>query len=150
MRKLLLVLFTPLLLTACATDGKFSIHNKFTTLDDCGDGGTYVTFKYNDSRMEINPKIKTKAGTGLEFRLATKYDRKAPVDYEKMLVTIKGKEGTEPDPSWINVSGTYEKAAPPHHSLFQCIREGTPEGTYQYLITVEKLGTLDPRARVDP
>ena len=145
MRKLTLLLVTPLLLMACATEGKFSTANKFETLEDCEDGGTYVRVYYEDSSLKIKPKINVKRGTGLEFRLKPKNSVGAPVDYEKMLVTIEGKSGGSSD-DWIDVSGSFESSG---GSLILCVPAGTTPGIYQYSVSVEQLGQLDPRANVE-
>jgi len=146
MRKLILLLVTPLLLMACATEGKFSTSNKFETLADCHDGGTYVKVHYEDSYLKIKPKINVKRGTGLEFRLKPKNSVGAPVNYEEMEVTIEGKPGGL-SAAWINVSGSFKNS--PGGSLFICIPDGTAEGTYHYSVSVEQLGQLDPRADVE-
>lgn len=142
MQKLLLILIVPFFLTACATEGQYSIHNTFDALEDCDEGGTLVRVYYGDSYLKIKSRISVKTGTGLKFDLNPNKKRSDLVDYEDMLVTIEAKT-TDPDAGWIDVSGTYNDSA---GALYVCAE--TDPGVYYYLVKVEEIGELDPRADV--
>ena len=145
MRRSLLLLFTPFVLTACAIEGKYSTYNKFTMLDDCGDGGTYVTLYYADSSMRIKSKINVKKGTGLEFRLKPTVKKDDAIDLKAAVVTIQGKP-THPASAWIIIPPqSYNDS---EGSLTICAN--APVGDYEYFVEVKGLGMIDPRARVDP
>ncbi len=96
---LLTVVATTALLASCVT---------VSTAANCSGQARQVTIHYGDSEIRVTPPvINLKRQEELRFRL--KPDKKASdeVDYDTVLVTIKGKE-TDPDASWIDASGTYK------------------------------------------
>jgi len=139
MRTLLLMLITPLLLTACVTPGNPS---KSGGLIACGSGHTPVNIKYGDSQITVNPPLsKVKQNSTLVFNLVPNKQANDRVDYEKVLVTIEGKTA---DSDWINASGTYDA----DKKLNVCVDPSQSVDVYEYLVKVDGVGQIDPRADV--
>ncbi len=141
MRKLLLVLIAPLLLTACATEGRIIERSGLAT---CGGGAmTFVNVHYGDSQIKVKPIADVKQDSTFRFRL--KPDKKASdlVNYEDVTVTIEGKATPA---QWIDASGTYEGSK--NGYLDVCVPKTQTEGVYEYIIKVDGVGQLDPRAKV--
>jgi hypothetical protein len=115
-------------------------------LADCPAGKKDVKVKYGDSYLEVDAKIDAKPDEALVFQLMPR-TTKGPngLDYDTVQVTIKGKSGGK-DASWIDVSGTAAEAQ--GKQLIECVPDAQSEGTYYYLVTVEKVGALDPRVEV--
>jgi hypothetical protein len=119
------------------------------TLAGCASGQPVekkdVTIIYGDSHLEADAKVHVKPDGQLVFRLKPK-STKGPngLDYNTVRVTIKGKSDT-PAAGWIDEFGTAESSG---GKLTECVPAGQAEGTYYYLVTVDKLGTLDPRVEV--
>jgi len=141
MRNLFLIFLMPFILIACTSEGEYSKYNSFAQEEECDDGGTWVKVNYGDSYLEVKPKVKLKKGSAWEFRLKPRTSA-----YEKMLVTIKGKSA-DSDDDWINVQGTFEK----NKTLVICVDPDQEERvkTYEYLVEIQEIGTLDPRAEVE-
>ena len=120
-----------------------------TTMTDCTTGNPVekkdVTIIYGDSHLQADAKVNVKPDGELVFRLKPQ-STKGPngLDYATVQVSIKGKSG-ENGADWIDVSGA---AGTSNDKLTECVPAGQSEGTYYYLVTVEKVGTLDPRVEV--
>jgi hypothetical protein len=136
------MLVTSLLLVGCATEGKFSTYTK-SPLAACARGATFVNVHYGDSEISAHAIAQVKVDGVFLFRLAPRKRQSDQVNYDDMLVTITGKS-SDPNASWINVSGKYEDSK----VLAICVPSDIDEGTYEYFIEVEKVGKLDPRADV--
>jgi len=59
-------------------------------------------------------------------------------------VTIRSKDAATN--TWINTSGAEDKEG----TLVACMPTTQPLGVVEYLVVVEKIGRLDPRAEVIP
>ena len=134
MGKALLLSVLAVTLTACATPGEYSASRSIST--QCADGSTFVNVDYGDSNIRVNPVANVKRNGALEFRL------RADQGYEDKLVTISGKAAKD---GWISASGSDDGR---DNKLIVCIPSAQAEGTYYYLVRVEDVGTLDPRANV--
>jgi hypothetical protein len=134
MGKALLLSVLAVTLTACATPGKYSASRSIST--QCADGSTFVNVDFGDSNVKVNPVANVKRNAALEFRL------RAGQGYEDKLVTIRGKAAKD---GWISASGSDDGR---DNKLIVCVPSEQAEGTYYYLVQVEDVGTLDPRANV--
>jgi hypothetical protein len=110
-----------------------------------------VTISYGDSELTIKDKDQRAKPVKRDDYLVFKLDpdkTKGPNDlnYETVTVTVKGKDS---DSSWIYKSGKYVDSA--KHELVICVpNDVTTDKTYFYEITVDEVGTLDPRVIVEP
>ena len=139
MRKSLLFLLSPFILTACVdTDSPPPL--------TCTEGGkSPVNIFYGDSQLRVEPPlVQVKKNKMIEFRLNPIKAAKDPagVDYDDVEVTIAGKKDTG---KWLNASGKGKST-----TLQVCAPAPNTPTTYEYMVAVEKVGQLDPRAEVDP
>lgn len=139
MKRTILMLLMPLSLAACAT----------TPLGDCEGPASamHVTVSYGDSRLSANPPVVNVKRKG-DFVVRLAPSRSAGphgIDYSTVNVTIVGqtmaKSGT--DNSWIT-SKTGDASDDP---FVWCAPD--EEEVYYYQVTVDKVGSLDPRVDVD-
>jgi hypothetical protein len=140
MRNFLLMPLPRVLLTACPTEGASSEDSSY---GECKGGGAFVTVHYGDSEIKVHPVIKVKTGSVLEFRLKPNKKNSDEIDFEKVTVTIKGKDAAA---DWIDVNGTYNSSK---GTLSVRVPPDQAEGVYQYLVNVDQVGQLDPRADVE-
>jgi len=142
MRNLLLILFTPFFLTACVTGPQASV-------DDCPrPGSKQVIIHYGDSKIRVTPAFvkNVKLGSKLNFKLEAENNASDPagIDYEEVKVTIQGK--TSEGRTWLWVAGTEDADG----TLSVCApRDVSKVGVYEYLVHVDTVGQLDPRADVE-
>jgi hypothetical protein len=142
MRNLMLILLTPLALTACDLNGQDSQTNVFL---DCGSAhSTPIQLHYGDSQIKVTAVTKTKRKRTLVFHLHPDKQPTDQTDYETVNVTIEGKT---PDAQWINVDGTYDGSA--QNQLEVCVPENVAIKVYEYIVKVDGVGQLDPRADVE-
>jgi hypothetical protein len=142
MRKLLLILFTPFFLTACETEPQASVEGCPTP------GSKQVIIHYGDSKIRVTPAFikNVKLGSKLNFKLEAENNASDPagIDYEKVKVTIQGK--TSEGSQWLWVAGTEDADG----TLSVCAPQGKDKvGVYEYLVNVDTVGQLDPRADVE-
>ncbi len=164
---LLLPLILALALTDCAAqsasdtdDPKYVpgewIVGKLAKFDTCPGttrpirGYSVVHVKYGDSLLKVTKKTqvgkKNDQGVGaIEFKLQPDQGEEK-LSKETAVVTIIGKSPPPDHPnasvSWLHALGRGTS------SLVVCPEDGTPEGVYKYEVSVEGVGTLDPRAEV--
>lgn len=139
------LLLSPLMILLVACEGTYSGFMKFDE-PNCSSGGTFVNIHYGDSQLRVRPVVKVKKGKALEFRLKPVAARGKEKGFEDAEVTIEAKdEEGKPVKNWLSKTprGNSRKG-----SLIVCAN--TEEGMYHYSIHVAGLGTLDPRADVEP
>jgi len=165
MRRILTILLVTALFVGCA-DGKF--RSKIIPSAACGgtvDGYTVTYIAYGDSKLVVIPLSIISDQTEWRFILRPlKIGKSGSVDdYKGKKVTITGMSPADPPlppdhNSWIDtagtapgneISGTYNGAA--DHMLTACVK-GLPDTTrgttYKFVVDVQDVGTLDPRADV--
>jgi|GEM_PF-1529088 len=159
MRNLLALVSVSVVLSACCTNGSFC-QGEFAS-DACGgnvvDGYTHTAIVYGEGTLVAVPISMIKPNTEWRFYLApTKLGGAMPP--EDTTITIKGQDPADPpvksggDNTWINVSGKYGSAGKDGRVRFlaQCTPETLVKGDeHKFEITVEGIGNLDPRGRVD-
>ena len=146
MRKILAILLATFLLVGCP-DGRF-VKKEFTS-PDCGlvTGYTITGIGYGDSKMIVVPLSKIRAGTEWRFYLKPEKKRGQPPVHAANHVTIDGKDSPGPN-DWIFVEGTWDGSGSKHY-LVECVPATAVTGeTFEYLVDVDKVGELDPRAKV--
>jgi hypothetical protein len=130
-----------LTLGACATNGQHSANARYSI--ECTAGGTFVNVHYGDSEIKVHPIANVHRGAALEFRLKPNRRKSDPVNYENVKVKIKGAK--TPPASWIDLEDSYANS---NGKLVVCVPDSVAKGTYYYEVTVDGVGTLDPRADV--
>jgi hypothetical protein len=142
-----MLLLSPLLLTACVIPGDTVPSDNPLTCTDSGK--TTVNIFYGDSQLKVSPQVvRVHKNKMIQFAL---HPQKAPatdpegVDYDEVTVTVTGKKT---DGNWLNVSGDSKSGK----KLQVCAPDpgGVKVVTYEYMVTVQEVGQLDPRAEVDP
>jgi hypothetical protein len=139
MLKSSLFLLSPFILTACVdTDSALPL--------TCTEAGkSPVNIFYGDSQLRVEPSVvKVKKNKMIEFRLNPIKAAKDPagVDYDVVEVTIAGKNEAG---QWLNASGKGKST-----TLQVCAPAPNTLTTYEYMVIVQEVGQLDPRAEVDP
>ena len=114
----------------------------------CSDGSPKkdVTISYGDSKLEVDVKEKkVKRDDYLVFKLKPD-STKGPdgLDYKTVTVTVSGKNSAS---QWISASGSDVGSG---GEFIVCVPTGQAYDTYEYLVQVNEVGTLDPRVIVEP
>jgi len=116
-----------------------------------------ITIKYgvqsNWTIFEVKEKAKVTKNHGLIFKLQPQnYSKPGVPDFRAATVTLVGKKTDDDRNAWFTaISGTYDGTKSDGHKIGICAPDvGDKAETYEYLITVEGLGTLDPRVDVTP
>lgn len=113
--------------------------------NSCGSTGyTFAGVVYGDSYIIGFPYSEVVAGAEFQIILET-FGRDSAIisGLENRTVQIEGKSAG-PEDDWLNASGVYSVS----DKIVICIPDTTPGGDYDYLIHVDGVGTLDPRARI--
>jgi len=116
------------------------------TKNDCeGDLNNKVMIKigYGDSYLEATPKSNIKRMGEIVYKLEPKKNQPSGIDYTGMVVTIKGKR--DPEDQWLNKVAA---AGTGNNKIYICVPVNQPHGEYGFNVTVEKVGTIDPRVEV--
>lgn len=149
MKKIIVITCVSLLAAGCA-DGKFNA--SIFQSDACSPpadviGFTPVAIKYGDSHLVVIPVAKIKANSEIRFMLLP---QKKPstdiVDYENVQVSISSPDDdTDPEANWLEVDGSYNAN---DKMLTVCVPVNLTQDTYKYVVKVDQVGLLDPRADV--
>ena len=105
-----------------------------------------VTITYGDSNLSVDAKEKkVHRDDYLVFKLKPD-STKGPdgLDYKTVTVTVSGKNSAS---QWISASGSDDGSG---GELIVCVPTGQAYDTYEYLVQVNEVGTLDPRVIVEP
>ena len=150
MPRLITILLVSVILAGC--DGTFrSRPFQSTACNGQVEGYTGTIIAYGDSKLVVIPLSDIRENTEWRFILRPLNIGTVdpPINFNNALVTIKGKRFPGDD-DWIEVSGTYAGTANDKHTLRECVKPPvTDEGTdYTFLVNVEGIGELDPRARI--
>ena len=168
MKRITVILVSFLLMTGCATDGKFSASRKFdispATLaalaDECdvvGGTPTKLDYGFNGSTENSKKRIKIKGlvhvvpGEFFAIKLKPKGNDKIRPDLivEDLVVTISGKPAVGLPSGWLKAGPkSYNDTEPDDYQLFICVPSGLAHGAYYYNVEIEAIGNLDPRADV--
>ena len=94
--------------------------------------------------LEVKEKVEVTKGKGLIFKLKLKDGREdGTAGLENAMVRIKGKAGS----GWFTlIEGSYDGTAGTGHRIGICA--DTEPGSYEYEISIEGFGMLDPRVIV--
>jgi hypothetical protein len=139
MRHFITVLLATLLISGCAKDGKLISSN---IPNSCGSiGHTFTWIKYGDSHL--GALAFSDIGRNAEWRFRLIPDRSSgPNAYTDAVVTISGKT---PADAWVSVSGQHSS----NPVLIICVPAALTIGAeVNYMIDVQWVGELDPRAEV--
>ena len=104
-----------------------------------------VTIHYGDSELTVTPKVANVRRNGdfvLKLQPRKRNNDPAGVDYNAVNVTVVGK--TANDRVWIP-----SKTASSNQDIVYPVPAQQAVKVYEYKVTVEKVGTLDPRVNVN-
>ena len=139
MKAMLLLVVAALLLSACETTAPVNRPKPSADCEKLSPETTWI--KYGDSNLSAKPI--TKIGKKSFWRFKLQPDNNGPVDYDNAVVTITSKT---PQYAWLSVSGKRAESS----DLIVCVPDGLELGTVvEYMISVQWVGTLDPRGVVD-
>ena len=139
MRPTMTLLATLMLFSGCANSGKLILSS---VPNSCGSvGHTFTWIKYGDSHL--GALATSNIGRNAEWRFRLIPDsRPGPTPYTDAIVTITGKT---PADSWVNISGQHSA----NPVLILCVPNAITVGSQvNYMIDVQWVGVLDPRAEV--
>lgn len=141
-----------MLVSGCAKDGRFIA--QAIAAGPCGavDGYTLTAIAYGDSKMGVVAESRIRPNSEWRFYLRPILKSSDPDDYRNVDVAIVGKfPAANPPPNgndWIDVNGSYATSGSNHY-ITECVPANAPVGkTYEYLVKIDKIGELDPRAKV--
>ena len=165
------VLFS-FLIVGCA-DGKF--HRESIANGPCGlsiDGYTYTMVRYGDGKISIKPRSNIRANSEWRFYLKP-IDKLGGPAYRDSTVTVEGKSPGDlvldpatntlvpyvmpgpppPNDNWLSASGTFNTGASgPRRQPYisTCVPADVKElQEWYYTVTIENVGSVDPRGRVE-
>lgn len=140
MKTLLGLAVVALALTACEAPGPVKRPLPSADCEKLSPENTWI--KYGDSNLSAKPV--TKIGKKSLWRFKLQPDNNGPIDYDSAIVTITSKT---PEYAWLSVSGKRADSS----DLIVCVPDGLEIGTViEYMISVQWVGTLDPRGEVVP
>jgi hypothetical protein len=149
MKKIILIACVSVITAGCA-DGKFNAG--IFQSSACNPpvdviGFTPVAIKYGDSHLVVIPVAKIRPNSEIRFMLLP---QKKPstdlIDYENVLVSVSSADDDGDTPAdWLEVAGTYNAN---DKMLTVCVPANLSESTYKYIVKVDNVGMLDPRADV--
>lgn len=145
-------------IAAGCVDGRF--HKKTITGGACPgtvSGYTYTGIVYGESHLVVIPLSKIRAGTEWRFYLLptdrSRGSSSTALASRKVIIDGKPAGPLPPGPNqWILTDGDFAGGTPAGNVryLSQCVPATLVEGEeFEYLVDVEGIGTLDPRARVE-
>ena len=152
MRKITTVLMFAILFVGCATNGQFN--KKTLDAGTCIDktGYTYTGIAYGESKLVVIPLSEIRRDSEWRFYLLPIDNLGGATKYGGSKVTIKGKVGDASD-NWIDVFGNFDdnRSVGGKSYIFVCVPSTVAVGQeFEFEVTVDSIGYLDPRARVEP
>lgn len=110
-------------------------------------GYTITGIHYGDSRLIVLPVSQIKPNSEFHFRLIPKVRTKSDQhNYQQMQVAITSADDDGDTPAnWLHVDGTYNDD---NRVLVACIPPTLTKSEYKFMVTVQEVGQLDPRADV--
>ena len=136
MRNLMILAGAVLLTAGCETLGP-------TNMNCEGANGPDIHIRYGDSKIDVTHKVKVKPDGRLVLRLHPDAKSDEKVDYKKLDISLVGKDANS---QWIN---TTLNAGDKNSSKAVICVDNREQGTYEYLVTVPGVGTIDPRVDVE-
>lgn len=136
MTRIIAMLVTSLSLTGCAGMGIQS---------DCpGPPALRVNIFYGDSEIRVDPPLRVvHRGETFVLKLAPQ----TPQTYGDVDVTVVGKTAT--DKTLIDSrTHSYNSLKDKNYKIEYCVSDTQALGTYSYSVTVDTVGTIDPRVDV--
>lgn len=143
MNKLVSMLTLTVLIGACTAEGEFTRENSANKCD--GTGQADITVSYGDSLLDVTPKVKVKQDGEIIVKLKPEKNAKSGINYETLEIELVGEKDKD---KWLNLkvkASDFKKGTNPHI----CVKKQAL-GDYKYLVKVPGVGTLDPRAVVEP
>jgi len=160
MTKVIILMSTVLVITACSYDGKFR-KGTFTSTA-CGntemEGYTMTAVRYGDSGIIVLPLSDLRPNTEFRILLSPKIRDTDEEDYHAVRVTVTGKQlkSTDRVSTWIGGSSTFNDANKAGNKNLKkgsfvvgCVpSRSNYDDVFRYAVVVGNVGTIDPRAKV--
>ena len=145
MKNTIVILTSLLLISACALNGRPSNSAKATGKCPDSVGATTTNVFYGDGQLRVTPISKIRANSEFRFKLKPDNKKTDLISYSDVDVEIKFKPG---DPAtWIDVKDSAANAR--NATLIVCVPDTAQvDDVYEFFITADKVGKLDPRAVV--
>lgn len=142
MQRTILMVLSTMLMSGCATTD--------APLECTGPDAPQVTIRYGDSQLSVNPtRAVVKRNGNFVFHLVpVNLPATDPpnANYRDVDVTVEGKTA---DDAWIKeTNGTWTSTFP-DRKLRICVPPMQDTVEYEYIVTVDTVGNLDPRVKVN-
>ncbi len=142
------LLLSTLVLTSCARFGRLIANAP----NNCAGGMGYAVagVYYGDSRLNVVPVIELAPGAEFKVFLLPRDVDGPGTATRDLQVTIEGDVANDPDSAWITArTTTFNTSDNGFMPTTLCVPMGQIPKEYKYKITVDEVGVLDPRARVN-
>ena len=149
MRKITIgLLLSMLVLTGCARFGRLIANAP----NNCAGGMGYAVagIYYGDSRLNVVPIIELVPGAEFKLFLLPRDVDGPGTPTRDLQVTVVGDLMKDSDSGWITSrTTTFNTSDDGFMPMTLCVPLDQDPGDYMYKITVDEVGVLDPRARVN-
>ena len=136
MQRTILMVLSTMLMSGCA--------GLMPSTDCDGQGSPPVKVMYGDSQLRVNPPI-AHVHRGGDFVLDLQPVGPGADSYKSVDVTVVGKTA---DDNWITPkTESYNSAA--NNRIIYCVPPMQDTVEYEYIVTVDTVGNLDPRVKVN-
>ena len=137
-----------LVLTGCARYGRLIADAP----NNCGMVGHGISnIVYGDARIAVTAEVMLANDAEFRVKLTPTGPNGPGTPTNQLKVTVEGDLANDPNSGWITPrTASYEDVQgnrgfmPP-----LCVPSQLPDGVYKYKVTVQEVGVLDPRARVN-
>ena len=143
MTRIMMLLLSGLILAGC---------NHFPVVPGPADGvaikecegaeGPDIQIWYGDSRIKVSNRVNAKPDGKLVIQMHPAATSENGVDYKTLNISLIGKNTKS---AWLTRTINSTESASKKATI--CV-DGQPEGTYEYLVVVPGVGSIDPRIEI--
>lgn len=113
------------------------------TIKECpGASGPDLKISYGDANISVTNKVTAKQDGRLVIKMHPDNTSDNGVDYKTLNISLIGKDAKS---SWLTRTLNATESA--SKKAIICV-DGEPEDTYEYLVVVPGVGTIDPRVEI--
>lgn len=143
MTRITSILLTGLLLAGCNHMAVVPGPADGVAITECpGSNGPDVQIWYGDSRVKVTNRVKTKSDGKIVIKMHPAATSENGVDYKTLNVSLIGKNTKS---AWLTRTLNSTETATKKATI--CV-DGQPEDTYEYLVVVPGVGSIDPRVEI--